>query len=158
MFLEIFVQKTGFFSLCAAPLARRLGLGAPNQKWFAFLDLAWKIMTFGAWTRSLGKFWIPRRSKTLKKWPLCPYFDTQEAVLGDWSFGGENGCQIQKFHLGWKLDRQVFPKSTLGLNFYFRKSLKISTKVVRRIQKLARRTKVFCPIFHLLAQKFGQFD
>jgi len=37
--LEIFVQKTGFFSLCVAPLAWRLGLGDPNHKWFAFLDL-----------------------------------------------------------------------------------------------------------------------
>jgi len=27
-----------FFSLCAAPLVQRLGLGAPNDKWLAFLD------------------------------------------------------------------------------------------------------------------------
>ena len=46
-----------------------------------------------------------KRSKTLKKSPYCPYFDTQEAVLGEWTFGGENGGQIEIFHFGWKVDR-----------------------------------------------------
>jgi len=33
-------------------------------------------------------------------------------VLGEWTFGGVNGGQIEKFHLGWKVDRQAVPKTT----------------------------------------------
>ena len=71
-------------------------------------------MTSGACPRGLGNFWVLRWSKTLKKWPHCPYFDTQEAVLGDWRFGGANEHQIQKFYLGWKVDRQAFQQAHLG--------------------------------------------
>jgi len=62
-------------------------------------------MTTGAWPRSLGKFSVLRRSKTPKKLPLCPYFDTEDAVLGDCNLGQANDIQIENFHLGWKVDR-----------------------------------------------------
>jgi len=54
-----------------------------------------------------------KKNKT-QKWPLCHFFDTQKAVLGEWRFGGANELQIQKFQLGWKVDRTGFPKSPLG--------------------------------------------
>jgi len=107
-------------------------------------------MTVDAFPRSLGQFWVLRRSKTPKKWPLCPYFDTQEAVLGDCSFGGTNRHQIQTFHLSRKVDRHGFSTSTLGLNLDFGKGFKTSSKVARHIQFLARRIDTQRPKLHPL--------
>ena len=44
------------------------------------------------------------------------FFELQKAVLGDLSFDRENGLQIQKLLLGWKVDSQKFPTSLLCLN------------------------------------------
>jgi len=42
--------------------------------------------------------------------------DTQEAVLGELSFGGEILGQIQNLRLLWKLDKNFFQTSALGEN------------------------------------------
>ena len=44
---------------------------------------------------------------------FCHFLDTQEVVLGDCNFGGANDYQIEKFHLGWRVDIQNFPESPL---------------------------------------------
>ena len=76
-----------------------------------------------------------KRSKTPQKLPFCPFFDTQEVVLGENSFGGANESQIQKFHLCWKVDRKSFPTSPLGANLDTDKAFKIGSKRVLRIEK-----------------------
>jgi len=43
-------------------------------------------------------------------------------------FGGENGGQIEKFHLGWKVDRKIFPESTPGAHLDIRKASKTGYK------------------------------
>jgi len=48
--------------------------------------------------------------------------------MGDLAFERESEGQIEKFDLGWKLDRQLFPTSTLGSNFYIRKASKSGSK------------------------------
>ena len=80
-----------------------------------------------------------KRSKTLKKLPHCPYFDTQEAVFAELNFGGENGGQIGKSYLSWKLDRHTFPTSILGANFDTGKAFKSGSKQALRIENQARR-------------------
>jgi len=40
----------------------------------------------------------------MQKMTFCHFLDTQEVVLEDCNFGGANGHQIEKFHLGWKVD------------------------------------------------------
>ena len=40
----------------------------------------------------------------------------QEVVLGDLIFDRVNELQIEKFHLGWKLDSNIFPTSYHTLN------------------------------------------
>ena len=110
---EFFGQKTCFLHQEVAHHARPFRLGGPFQEKFAFLDLSCKN-TLAQWrSRNFTKFWASRRSKNKQKMTFCHLFDTQEAVLGDFNFGGENGHQIQKFHLGWKLDIQTFPTSPL---------------------------------------------
>ena len=42
---------------------------------------------------------LQKGKKHPKKCPLCHLFSTQEEVLEDSFFGGENGLQIQKFKL-----------------------------------------------------------
>ena len=86
---------------------------------------------------------------------FLPLLHTQEEVLGDFIFGGENGNQIQKFHLGWKVDRKGFPTSYLALNFDFRKALKISLKLVLCIEISGAAHREIWPIFHLAAQNFA---
>ncbi|MCY6488199.1 hypothetical protein, partial [Actinobacillus pleuropneumoniae] len=38
----------------------------------------------------------------------------QKDALGEMTFEGSNQLQIQKFHLGWKVDRPSFPMSHLA--------------------------------------------
>jgi len=49
-------------------------------------------------------------------------------VLGEWTFGGANGGQIEKFHLVWKVDRKIFPTSTPGAHLDTRKASKSVSK------------------------------
>ena len=56
-------------------------------------------------------------------------------MLGELTFGGANGGQIEKFHLGWKVDRQTFPTRTLGVNVDTGKAFKSGSKQVLRIEK-----------------------
>jgi len=45
-------------------------------------------------------------------------------MLGEWTFGEANGGKIEKFHLGWKVDRQTFPASTPGAHLDIGKASK----------------------------------
>ena len=53
--------------------------------------------------------------------------------MGECTFGGENGHQIGKFHLGWKLDIQTFPTSYCDLNLDTGKCPESRWKGARRI-------------------------
>ena len=54
-----------------------------------------------------------------------------EVVLGDLSFDRVNELQIEKFHLGWKLVFNIFPKSYHELNLDAGRYFKIRLKVMR---------------------------
>ena len=69
---------------------------------------------------------------------FCHIFDTQEAVLGDCNFGGANDNQIQKFHLGWKVDIQTFPTSPLLPQLDTWNCLKSSSKGARPIRQFSQ--------------------
>ena len=69
---------------------------------------------------------------------FCHLFDTQEAVLGDCNFGGANDHQIQKFHLGWKVDRPIFPMSHLAPDLDQWNPLKSCCKGARPFEQGAR--------------------
>jgi len=47
---------------------------------------------------------------------FCPLFELQKVTLGEMVFEGAKQLQIQKFHLGWKVDRPSFPMSYLALD------------------------------------------
>ena len=63
-----------------------------------------------------------------------PFLDTQEEVLGECIFGGENGYEIKKFHLGWKVDIPKFPTSQPELNFDAMKCPKSGLKGVLGVE------------------------
>jgi len=50
----------------------------------------------------------------MEKMTFCPLFELQKVTLGEMVFEGSNQLQIQKFHLGWKVDRSSFPVSHLA--------------------------------------------
>jgi len=56
-------------------------------------------------------------------------------VLGKLSFGGENGGQIQKLYLFWKVNRKMFPKRTLEVDLDNGKASKSGCKQELRIGK-----------------------
>ena len=45
---------------------------------------------------------------------FCPLFELQKVTLGEMVFEGAKQLQMQKFHLGWKVDRPSFPMSHLA--------------------------------------------
>jgi len=79
--------------------------------------------------KKLGQVLGPQMVKEHAKNDLTAPILTQEAILGECTFGGANGHQIGKFHLGWKVDRQGFLERQPKLNLDFRNCLKISRKV-----------------------------
>ena len=85
-----------------------------------------------------SSFGPPESQKTSKKMTFCLIFDTQKAVLGDCNFGGANDHQIQKFHLGWKVDIQTFPTSPLLPHLDTWKCLKSALKGARPIRQFAQ--------------------
>ena len=87
---------------------------------------------------------------------FCHFFDTQEAVLGDCNFGGANGHQIQKFHLGWKVDIQKFPKSPLLPHLDAEKCPKSGLKGMLHVENWRATHQDIFSSFHLPAQEFGQ--
>jgi len=58
-------------------------------------------------------------------------------VLGEWTFRGANGGQIEKIHLGWKGDRQIFPSSTPGAHLDVAKAYKSGSKQALSIENQA---------------------
>ena len=110
-------------------------MATPFCKNSAFPDFSWEVTYAHQWTWDFMKFWASRKSKNKQKMTFCHIFDTQKAVLGDCNFGGANDHQIQKFHLGWKVDIQTFPTSPLFPHLDTWKCLKISSKVARPVQE-----------------------
>jgi len=84
---------------------------------------------------------------------FCHFFDTQEAVLGDCNFGGENGHQIHKFHLGWKVDIQTFPTSPILPHLDTGKCLKIWPKGALRVENQGATHQAIFTEFHLQLSK-----
>ena len=103
------------------------------------------------WLRDFIKFWMVLRVKNTPKMAFLPLFAPAGTSLGRLNFGGANDLQIQKFHLGWIVDRQGFPTSYHELNFDFGKCLKITLKVAQCIEK-------FGPIFTLQLRNSPSFD
>jgi len=56
--------------------------------------------------------------------------------LGYCNFGGANDHQIQKFHLGWKVDIYTFPTSPLLPHLDTWKYLKSTSKGTQPVQEL----------------------
>ena len=106
---EFFVPHIGFLPQRVAHSARPFRWEGPFQEKFTFLDFSGQNTLAQQVPRNFTKFWASRRSKNKQKMTFCHLFDTQEEILGDRHFGGANGHQIQKFHLGWKLYIQTFP-------------------------------------------------
>ena len=104
---EFLRQKTGFSDRC-----------------ICLLRNGWKFLT---------SFGPPKEPKTPKKCPLCHFFATQEAVLGDFIFGGANGLQIKKFKLSQKVDSPSFPMSYSEPDLDFGKPSKTGLEKVLRI-------------------------
>ena len=69
---------------------------------------------------------------------FCHFLDTHEAVLGDCNFGGANGHQIEKLHLGWRVDIQTFPTSPLVPHLDVGKCLKSGLKGALRVGKICQ--------------------
>ena len=88
----------------------------------------------------LTSFGPPKGPKTPKKFPLRHFLATQEAILGDCNFGGENGLQIKKFKLFHNLDSQEFIMSYLVPNLDLGKPSKSSLEKALRTEKMALRT------------------
>jgi len=65
---------------------------------------------------------------------FCPFFELQEAVLGELSFDRSNQLQIEKFQLGWKVDSQTFPTSYLAPDLDTGKYLKQACKGARPVE------------------------
>ena len=155
---EFFVPHTGFCSQHVARHARPSRWATPFQENSAFLDFSCKDTLSQQFPRNFTKFWASRKSKNKQKMTFCHLFDTQEAVLGDCNFGGANDHQIQKFHLGWKVDIQTFPTSPLLPHLDTWKYLKISSKVARPVQKEGATRWESLPIFHLQLRNSPSFD
>ena len=66
------------------------------------------------WEKHDFEFWASKSSKYIKKMTFCPLFELQKVTLGEMVFEGAKQLQIQKFHLGWKVDRPSFPMSHLA--------------------------------------------
>ena len=84
---------------------------------------------------------------------FCHFLDTQEAVLGDCNFGVDNGHQIEKFHLGWKLDINTFPTSLLLPHLDAGKCLKSWLKGALCVENWGATHQGNLPDFHLQLSK-----
>ncbi|MCY6524785.1 hypothetical protein, partial [Actinobacillus pleuropneumoniae] len=74
---------------------------------------------------------------------------TQGAVLGDCNFGAANDHQIEKYHLGWKVDIQTFPTSLLLPHLDAGKCLKSWLKGALRVENWGATHQGNLPDFHL---------
>ena len=84
---------------------------------------------------------------------FCHFLDTHEAVLGDYNFGGENGHQIAKFYLGWRVDIHSFPKIPLVPHFDSEKCLKSGLKGALCVEKWRATRWENWPVLHLQVRK-----
>jgi len=84
---------------------------------------------------------------------FCPLFELQEVTLGELVFEGSNKLQIQKFHLGWKVDRLSFPMSHLTPDLDQWSPLKSSCKGARPLEQGARPLEPVLPILTFQAKK-----
>jgi len=96
--------------------------------------------------KKFGHVLSPQKVKKHSKNDLTAPILTQEAVLGELTFGGVNGGQMEKFHLSWKVDRHKFTISKLGANLELRKAYKSGSKQVLHIENQALRIKEKLPV------------
>jgi len=89
----------------------------------------------------------------MQKMTFCHFLDTQEAVLGDCNFEEANGHQIEKFHLGWKVDIQTFPTCLLLRHLDAGKCLKSWLKGALRVENWGATHQDILPVFHLQLNK-----
>ena len=108
------------FSLCAAHLVRRIGLRGPNDKWLAVLDLSWEIMNFGAWTRNLGKVWVPKRSKNMQNMTSLPLFWHTGSSLGRMHFWRGKWTPNWKIPLALEIRQERLSNKTTWAQFGLR--------------------------------------
>ena len=81
-------KKQTFLLYASCHLTRAFARGLLLMKTHHFWIFQGKICMPTNGQEILTGFGLPKRSKTPQKWPFCPFFDTQEAVLGELSFGG----------------------------------------------------------------------
>ena len=99
------------------------------------------------------EIWASKSSKYIKKMTFCPLFELQKVTLGEMVFEGEKQLQIQKFHLGWKVDRPSFPMSHLALDLDQWNPLKICCKGARTWEPGARTWELTLPELTFLVKK-----
>jgi len=93
---EFLRQKTSFFGRCGTTLL----MGAfISKKYLHFWNKHENLCMLRNGYEFLTSSGPPKRTKTPKKCPLYHFLATQEEVLGDCIFGGENGHQIKMFKL-----------------------------------------------------------
>ena len=90
------------------------------------------------WEKPDFEIWASKSSKYIKKMTFCPLFELQKVTLGEMVFEGAKQLQIQKFHLGCKVDRPSFPMSHLAPDLDQWNPLKSSCKGARPFEQGAR--------------------
>ena len=94
-----------------------------------------------------------KSSKYIKNLTFCPLFELQKVTLGELTFEGSNQLQIQKFHLGWRVDRPSFPMSHLALDLDHWDPLKRCCKGARPLEQGARPLELNLPVLTFQAWK-----
>jgi len=84
---------------------------------------------------------------------FCPLFELQKVTLGEMVLEGSNQLQIQKFHLGWKVDRPSFPMSHLAPDLDQWNPLKNSCECARPKLQGARPLEPVLPVLTFQAKK-----
>ena len=105
------------------------------------------------WEKPDFEIWASKSSKYIKKMTFCPLFELQKVTLGELTFEGSNQLQIQKFHLGWKVDTQIFPMSHLALDVDNRNTLKKCCKGARPLEQGARPLREISPFWLFQPEK-----
>ena len=98
------------------------------------------------WGQIVLDNWASKSSKYIKILTFCPLFELQKVTLGELTFEWSNQLQIQKFHLGWKVDRQSFPMIHLALDLDNWTPLKKCCKGARPLEQGARPLELNLPV------------
>jgi len=105
------------------------------------------------WEKLDFEIWASKSSKYIKKLTFCPLFELQKVTLGELTFEGSNQLQIQKFHLGWRVDRPSFPMSHIALDLDQWNPLKSCCKGARPLEQGARPLELNLAVLTFQARK-----